>query len=347
MKKLFSILLSAVMIFSCVFAFPANTYANTKMTATEIGLYQSTNAGVDSVNPNYWIKFTPSYTGYFEFDCSAISYGGMVFAGIYDATDEVLMMNVCDNYSSNFITAAELTAGEDYYFVLETSGCSYYTSVTVRPHGHSYTVAQNYPASYDYNEPSYNDDGGNYTFCAYCDSYIENAVYYYPATFKLKKRTFTYDGKKKYTTVTVYDRAGNIINPSNYKVSYSNNCHPGYGTVRVTFNNVNYSGSYSTTITIKPKRQTITYIKSKSKKSLYVKWKKDTKASGYQVQYSTSKKFYKSKTKTVSVSKKYNRKTISKLKSKKKYYVRVRSYKTSKGKKIYGDWSKVKTVKVK
>ena len=40
-------------------------------------------------------------------------------------------------------------------------------------------------------------------------------------------------------------------------------------------------------------------------------------------------------------------KTISKLKSKKKYYVRIRAYKKSAGKKIYGAWSKTKTVKVK
>ena len=38
--------------------------------------------------------------------------------------------------------------------------------------------------------------------------------------------------------------------------------------------------------------------------------------------------------------------TIKKLK-KKKYYVQVRAYRTVNGKKIYGDWSKVKSVKVK
>ena len=52
--------------------------------------------------------------------------------------------------------------------------------------------------------------------------------------------------------------------------------------------------------------------------------------------------------KTVTISKKSTTsKTVSKLKSKKKYYVRIRAYKKSSGKKIYGAWSKTKTVKVK
>jgi hypothetical protein len=141
---------------------------------------------------------------------------------------------------------------------------------------------------------------------------------------------------------------GNVIPASNYTVKYKNNTKPGNATVTVTFNNVNYSGSFTANITIKPKKESITYLGTKSAKSLLVKWKKDTTVTGYQVQYSTSKKFYKSKTKTVTItSKKTIKKTISKLKSNKKYYVRVRSYKTSNGKKIYGDWSAVKSVKVK
>ena len=79
-----------------------------------------------------------------------------------------------------------------------------------------------------------------------------------------------------------------------------------------------------------------------------VKWKKDKTVTGYQIQYSKSKKYAKKSTKTVTISKKSTTsKTISKLKSKKKYYVRIRAYKKSAGKKIYGAWSKTKTVKVK
>ena len=61
---------------------------------------------------------------------------------------------------------------------------------------------------------------------------------------------------------------------------------------------------------------------------------------GYQIQYSTDSKF-KSGNKTVTVNKNSTtKKTISKLKAKKKYYVRIRTYKTVGKQKYYSDWSK-------
>ena len=101
-------------------------------------------------------------------------------------------------------------------------------------------------------------------------------------------------------------------------------------------------------LTIKPKKQSISSIKSKSKKKIALKWKKDSTVTGYQIQYSTSKKYTKKATKTITINKKSTTsKTISKLKSKKKYYVRIRAYKQSQGKKIYGAYTKTKTIKVK
>lgn len=44
---------------------------------------------------------------------------------------------------------------------------------------------------------------------------------------------------------------------------------------------------------------------------------------------------------------KTNKNKVKKLKAKKKYYVRVRTYKTVKGKKVYSSWSKVKSIKTK
>lgn len=71
--------------------------------------------------------------------------------------------------------------------------------------------------------------------------------------------------------------------------------------------------------------------------------KKVKGATKYQIKYSTSKKFTKKATKTVTTKK--TTKTIKKLKKNKKYYVKVRAYKKVNGKKYYGKWSKVKTVK--
>ena len=80
---------------------------------------------------------------------------------------------------------------------------------------------------------------------------------------------------------------------------------------------------------------------------MVVSFTPDKTCTGYQISYSTSKKFAKSKTKTVYVTKKTSKsKTIKKLTSKKVYYVRMRQYKTINGKKYFGKYSVTKKVKV-
>jgi len=78
-----------------------------------------------------------------------------------------------------------------------------------------------------------------------------------------------------------------------------------------------------------------------------VSWKKDTRATGYQIMYSTDKKFRKN-CKTVNIKKyKTTRCTVKKLVRNKRYYVRVRSCKKVSGGKLYGNWSSTKNVKIK
>lgn len=108
------------------------------------------------------------------------------------------------------------------------------------------------------------------------------------------------------------------------------------------------NGDYVNT---KYKKASIKKLK-KGKKKITVQWKKVSGVKGYQIQYSTSKKFTKKTTKSATISKqKTTSKTLKKLKSKKKYYVRIRTYKTVKfnGKtvKVYSSWSKVKSIKTK
>ncbi len=86
---------------------------------------------------------------------------------------------------------------------------------------------------------------------------------------------------------------------------------------------------------------------SSGKKKLTMQWKKDNRSDGYQVQYSTDKKFKKNVKNVVIGKKQTTKQTIKKLKTGKKYYVRIRSYKKISGKKYYGTWSSKKTVKVK
>ena len=85
---------------------------------------------------------------------------------------------------------------------------------------------------------------------------------------------------------------------------------------------------------------------STGKKSITAQWKKVAGVSAYQVQIATNKKFSKNK-KTFKVSKKSTKVKIKKLKAKKVYYLRVRSYKKVNGKKVYSKWSTVRKVKTK
>ena len=94
----------------------------------------------------------------------------------------------------------------------------------------------------------------------------------------------------------------------------------------------------------KPKATAIKKLKP-GKKCFTVIWRKRTgNTTGYQIQYSVKKNFKKAKTVKVTSSKK-TKKTISKLKTRKKYYVRIRTYRKYKGKTYFSAWSKVRSVK--
>lgn len=94
----------------------------------------------------------------------------------------------------------------------------------------------------------------------------------------------------------------------------------------------------------KPKATSIKKL-AKGKKSFKITWKKISGVTGYQIQYSTSSKFKAKSSKTVTVKgAKNTSKTIKSLKGGKKYYVRVRTYKTVDGKKYYSSWTKAKSI---
>lgn len=100
-------------------------------------------------------------------------------------------------------------------------------------------------------------------------------------------------------------------------------------------------------VSITPIRQSVLALKSSKSRQMTVSWKKDTRATGYQIMYSTDKKFRKN-VKTVNIKKyKTTRCTVKKLARNKRSYVRVRSYKKVSGGKLYGSWSSTKNVKIK
>ena len=100
--------------------------------------------------------------------------------------------------------------------------------------------------------------------------------------------------------------------------------------------------------TTKVKKPVLSSVKSSKKKTAAVSWKAVERANGYIVEYSTSNKFTKKTTKTLKIKKaKAVKATLKNLKSGKKYYVRVKAYKTVNKKAVYGSYSNVKSVKIK
>ena len=105
------------------------------------------------------------------------------------------------------------------------------------------------------------------------------------------------------------------------------------------------AGSKNITVSVVPKKMTITKVRSSAKRTMLITWKKDKTVTGYQVQISLKKNFKKF-TVSRNFKAKVTKQKITSLKSK-TWYVRMRSYKTVSGKPVYGIWSDVKKVKVK
>ena len=189
-------------------------------------------------------------------------------------------------------------------------------------------------------------------YCSVCKKTLSTTVIPKASSIKLKATSLTYNGKVRTPKVIVKDRTGKtLVKNTDYTVSYAKGRkYVGKYAVKITFKG-KYSGTKTLYFTIKPKATSISSLTAGSKK-FTVKWKKQaTQTTGYQVQVATNKKFKKNK-KTVTIKKqKTTKTTVKKLKAKKKYYVRVRTYKTVKinGKsiRIYSGWSKAKTVTTK
>ena len=185
-------------------------------------------------------------------------------------------------------------------------------------------------------------DGKITTTCTRCGTTTKTVKIAKVSKIKLSKTKYTYNGKKQTPSVTVKDRKGKELKVNaDYTVKLpSGRKNVGTYEVKITFKGSKYSGSKTLSYTINPKSTKLSKVSAK-KKGFEAKWKKQsTQTKGYQIQYSTDSKF-KSGNKTVTVNKNSTtKKTISKLKAKKKYYVRIRTYKTVGKQKYYSDWSK-------
>ena len=191
-------------------------------------------------------------------------------------------------------------------------------------------------------------DGSKSKHCKNCDAVYESTVIPRVNEMKLSAVTYSYTGGVKTPSVTVKDAKGKTLkNNVDYTIKYASG-RKNVGTYSVI---MTLKGNYSTSKTMKfiinPKGTSISKL-SKAKKSFTVKWKKqNTQTTGYRLIYSMNSKFKTGNKYVMITSNKTTSKSIKKLKAKKKYYIRICTYKTVGGTKYYSGWSSVKSVTTK
>ncbi len=211
--------------------------------------------------------------------------------------------------------------------------------------GHNYTVSQHAKATLTKN-------GYKRIACSRCGAVDpdNNTIYYYPKTFTLSKTNFIYTGKVQTPKLVIKSANKTLKNGVDYTLSYSSGRKlVGRYAIKVTFKG-NYSGTKTVVYNIIPKSTAITSIAG-TKKGFTARWRKQAvQTNGYQVQYSLYANF---KTGTTLTAKSVNSLIVKvgKLTGGKRYYVRVRTYRTVKyaGKNIniFSTWSPIKSVTAK
>ena len=179
----------------------------------------------------------------------------------------------------------------------------------------------------------------------------DTAITPVPAVINASDITLT-KSKKKANIITSIESDGKVsLKSSNTKVVKISGTkvipvNPGKANVTITVAaGTRYAAASKTvTITVIPAKTSLRSVKSKTAKQATVTWKKAKSISGYQISYSQNSSMKKAKTLTVKGS--ATRATLKKLVSKKKYYVRIRTYKVVSGKKYYSKWSSKKSVKI-
>ena len=335
------------MLVGCFACGGANVFAYTKDAAPAVSLGESfaLSAPVVKIDDDfdvdtadiYYARFTPDAADYYEFVFSKNFSGGEdegMITGIYSyKSDDFISSAICATLpaeykayadylgiTNNPSVAGKLKAGEDYALVvINATKKTFSANVTIQSHTHTFkTFTQK--SHVDSDSMSYNTDGEKYTGCTVNNCPYHKTVkrYYSVKSVKLSKTKYTYSGKVKKPAVTVKDRKGYVLKKGrDYTVSYSKNKAIGTAKVTVRFKG-NYEGKVVRKFKINPKGTSLSKVYAR-RKGFYTKWKKQTtKTTGYQIQYSTSKKFTKKTSETVD--KKVN------------------------GKKYYSAWSKAKTV---
>ena len=201
------------------------------------------------------------------------------------------------------------------------------------------------------NNNNTNNNNNNQNNSSNNEANNDTAITPVPAVINASDITLT-KSKKKANIITSIESDGKVsLKSSNTKVVKISGTkvipvNPGKANVTITgAAGTRYAAASKTvTITVIPAKTSLRSVKSKTAKQATVTWKKAKSISGYQISYSQNSSMKKAKTLTVKDS--ATRATLKELVSKKKYYVRIRTYKVVSGKKYYSKWSSKKSVKI-
>jgi len=252
----------------------------------------------------------------------------------------------CEHEYDDGEITKEATCTEKGVLTYSCENCSHTKTEEIPLKGHTYDAGK------ATKKASFGQNGQFTKTCVSCGHTVTSVINGIRLVELYETSYRYYRGVAWTPNVRIKDSAGKSLKSSAYTITYAADREKvGVHNVVISFKG-NYSGTVVRSFTVYPETTSISKLKAQ-KKAITVKWKKQTRqTTGYEIAYSTSKKFTKKTTKTVTV--KSNKKTsrvLSKLKAKKKYYVKIRTYKTVKvnGKKtkIYGKWSKVKSIKTK
>lgn len=200
---------------------------------------------------------------------------------------------------------------------------------------------------------SLNKDGSIDTKCVNCNSVLNSTKINAIKTIKLNKKYEIFGTKNIniYSYIEVKDSEGNLLNnESDYTVSPVG---PDIGiyTVKITFKGEKYGGTakFPKKFKIIPQTPKLMSCRGLTKR-IKLRVKCLGKTTGYQVQYSTNKKFTKQPIEKATYKNSSSYKTVKCKKSKKIYYIRVHAYEevknNGKKRKVYSGWSKTKPVRV-
>lgn len=185
------------------------------------------------------------------------------------------------------------------------------------------------------------------SICSVCGKIQKTSKIYYPKTITLSTTSYVYTGKAKKPSVTIKDSKGQVVSSSNYQVIYpAGRTNVGTYSLTIKFKGNKYTGTTKKTFKINPKSINLSSVKSNTRGKLTASWRKNTAVTGYEIKYGVKSSFSGAKTTTISSYKTTSR-TISNLTRGKKYYVKMRCYKTVNGVKYYSKWGSTKTVMIK